>query len=161
MRFRFTAHDVGLVLVLALAAGVLVALSTGVGVAQSGIDGCTELDQEGETYELTADIQESNAETCLEITADDITLDGMGHTIDGMDRVDDDSIGIFVTDADGVTVENVAVTGWDTGIELSQADDGEIRESEVTANDWKGIYVVGTGTTITASNSGPGATTTR
>lgn len=128
---------------------VLVALSAGTATAQSEIDGCASLDQTGETYELTADIANGSTETCLEITADGVTLDGGGHAVDGLNRVDDDSYGIYVSDAQGVVLVNVVVTGWDTGIEFDSANDGTIRNSTISSNDWNGVRIVGENATVT------------
>ncbi|MFP8958604.1 right-handed parallel beta-helix repeat-containing protein [Natrialbaceae archaeon A-CW3] len=84
------------------------------------VDTCTVIDSPG-YYVLTGDI-EGDA-TCLEITADDVVLDGMGHTVQGEDPNDN---GIVVDDADGVTVRNVVISGWDVGLYFNEASNGAV-----------------------------------
>ncbi|MFP9193630.1 right-handed parallel beta-helix repeat-containing protein, partial [Natrialbaceae archaeon A-CW1-1] len=67
------------------------------------------------TYTLAGDL--AGSQTCIEITADDVVLDGQGHTLEGID-VDDDGTqyGIHVNDADNVSISDVTLDGWDTGL---------------------------------------------
>jgi parallel beta-helix repeat protein len=76
---------------------------------------CSVLDQEGMTYYLVADIINSPASTCMNITADNVTLDCQGHIIDGISA--SDTYGVFYTGwvddfIDNVTVVNCVITDW-------------------------------------------------
>ncbi|MFP9192821.1 right-handed parallel beta-helix repeat-containing protein, partial [Natrialbaceae archaeon A-CW1-1] len=100
------------------------------------VDTCTVIDAPG-YYLLTGDL-EGDA-TCLEITADDVVLDGMGHTVQGEDLDDDGTnYGIVVDDADGVTVSNVVISGWDVGLYYNEASDGVISDV-ITENNGAGF----------------------
>jgi parallel beta-helix repeat protein len=96
------------------------------------IDSCTTITESG-TYLLTEDIENSEAGTCISIETSDVTLDGNGHTIDGTDANRTDGIrALFV---DRVTVRNVTVSDWTTGIEYqSDADDGTVTDVTATSN---------------------------
>ncbi|MFP9062373.1 right-handed parallel beta-helix repeat-containing protein [Natrialbaceae archaeon A-chndr2] len=73
------------------------------------------------TYTLAGDL--NGSQTCIEITADDVVLDGMGHTIEGVDVDDDGSqYGIHVNDADNVSISDVSIDGWDTGLYVAGND---------------------------------------
>ena len=89
--------------------------------AQTSIDSCTTIDQPG-NYALTADIENAGntaiSQSCIEITADDVTLDGDGHLIDG--RGESHTRGIAVRGAEGVTIENVEVRDWHAGVFVSK-----------------------------------------
>ncbi|QPV63635.1 right-handed parallel beta-helix repeat-containing protein [Halosimplex litoreum] len=73
---------------------------------------CGVIDRPG-SYDLVSDLSSNG--TCIEITASDVTLDGQGHTLEGLDP-DVDKIGIYGNGtADGltnVTVTDVELTGW-------------------------------------------------
>jgi nitrous oxidase accessory protein NosD len=96
--------------------------------AQTEIDSCTTIDEPG-NYVLTTEIENGGktpiSKACIEITADDVTLDGGGHLIDG--RGESHTKGIAVIDAEGVAIENVEVDDWHSGILVS--------ESSVTVRD--------------------------
>ena len=88
------------------------------------VDACTVIDAPGH-YVLTGDLTGSH--TCLEITADGVTFDGMGYTIEGVDVSDDEAqYGILVNGADDVTIENVTLSGWDIGLSYREASNGRV-----------------------------------
>ena len=96
------------------------------------IDSCTTITESG-SYLLTEDIENSEVETCISIETSDVTLDGNGHTVDGTDT--EGTVGIRAEFADGVTVRDVTVADWTTGIEYqSDADDGTVTDVTVTSN---------------------------
>ena len=77
------------------------------------ISGCSTLDQAGETYLLTADILDHGTDSCMNITADNVTLNCQGHTIDGNDSA---RYGIDIYRGSAVTtsisIENCVVSDW-------------------------------------------------
>lgn len=109
--------------------------STEVNVRPPGgvpIDSCTVIDDPG-LYRLNETITSSTIDSCIRITASDVFLRGQGFTVNGVDR-DRDSVGIEVeTDKTrrNVTVKNLTVTGWDTGIQFGTNDSNRIRKGTV------------------------------
>ncbi|WP_340098639.1 hypothetical protein [Salinibaculum salinum] len=92
------------------------------------VDTCTNITESG-SYELDGDIQADSEETCLRITTSDVTLAGNGYAIDGVgpaEGADGASAGIQVgSDAasvENVTVRDVQVSGYDTGIRTALED---------------------------------------
>jgi parallel beta-helix repeat protein len=85
--------------------------------AQNVVDSCTTIDEPG-TYVLAVDVDNGGetaiSQACFEITADDVTFDGDGHTIDG--RGVSHTKGVAVVNAENVTVENVEVADWHSGV---------------------------------------------
>ena len=85
-----------------------------VSFASINIDNCTELNETGETYFLTADIMDSEVSQCMDITADNVSLDCQGYLIDGIGSTDSD--GIFadgsITAYSNITIKNCMVAGW-------------------------------------------------
>lgn len=75
------------------------------------LNACQDVDESG-SYELGEDIEGDG--TCFEITADDVTLDGLGNSIVG-DSPGQETSGVLVNSADDVTVTDVEVSGWDSG----------------------------------------------
>jgi len=118
-----------------------VALSAFTGAALAGgsastttIDSCTTIEDSGH-YRLSADIEDSDAETCIAIAASDVTLDGDGRTIDGVGN--DSTVGVAVETAESlsaVTVRDLTVSDWGTGVRYRDVDDGEITAVDATNN---------------------------
>lgn len=79
------------------------------------ISTCAILNETGATYNLTADITNSATSFCMNISANNITLDCQGHTIDGNDAAD---YGIYLSRSSeqttNVTIKNCTLTDWDT-----------------------------------------------
>ncbi|WP_139326656.1 PKD domain-containing protein [Natrinema saccharevitans] len=86
------------------------------------IDTCTTIDVPGK-YVLTDDLERD--ETCLEITASDVHLDGNGYTVTSTASENEDA-GIIVDGSAGeltnVSVENVTLVDWDGGSDTAQSD---------------------------------------
>lgn len=131
------------------------------------VDGCTVIDESG-SYEMTGDVGHDAAETCIEIRADDVVLDGNGHAIEGpgpdTSGDDDPYRGIFVNFSDGVEIRNVEVAGWSPGIRTDGSEvtveDSVVRDGDV------GIFLEETGPTTlsnvtVADNDGIGIDTHR
>ncbi|MCU4926033.1 right-handed parallel beta-helix repeat-containing protein [Halobacteria archaeon AArc-dxtr1] len=71
------------------------------------------------TYLLDEDLTKDS--TAIVIDANDVVFDGQGHTIQGAD-VDGSQYGIHVDGADNVTLTDVTIDGWDTGLYFSGSD---------------------------------------
>ncbi|WP_254864652.1 CARDB domain-containing protein [Halovivax gelatinilyticus] len=92
-----------------------------------------EIDVSG-VYELQNNV--SSDGTCIEVTADDVVLDGQGMTISGVDNPTSGEYAVHVDGATNVTVRNVTIETWDqgTGIYVEQASDVTVRNVEATDN---------------------------
>ncbi|WP_050032188.1 right-handed parallel beta-helix repeat-containing protein [Halorubrum halophilum] len=98
--------------------------------AQEGptaITECREIDEPGE-YVLDSDLSAEGG--CLRITADDVTLDGNGYTIDG----DGTGTGLSM-ESSGSTVRNLTVQNFGTGIEVELSNDVTLSSITVRDND--------------------------
>ncbi len=91
-------------------------------------------------YVLTQDITNSTEITCIVINTGDVVLDGAGHTIDGVDAMN--STGVYVSGQRDVTVKNLQVTDWHTGIYYQDATNGSIVNNYLNSNSYAGINLV-------------------
>lgn len=93
-----------------------------------GFDSCGTITDSGR-YELTSDITDSNAATCVEIRSSDVVVTGGGHRIDGVGSFG--STGIVVRSPSeqplaNVTIRNIRVSEWDDGIRYIRVDNSRI-----------------------------------
>ncbi|PSQ44183.1 hypothetical protein BRD17_04625 [Halobacteriales archaeon SW_7_68_16] len=127
MRRGLRAGLVGLmatIAVLALAVGgaagadVTAAEGGTTAAAPTGVSSCQVIDTPGE-YVLTSAISNDTATTCIEILVSDVTIDGDGYTIDGVNNTSG-SVGILVNGTDR-TVRNVTIEG---GVSVQRFETG-------------------------------------
>ncbi|KZN25736.1 copper-binding protein [Haladaptatus sp. R4] len=97
----------------------------------TGIDSCTTISSPGR-YTLTGDIRNATIGTCLRITANDVTLDGRGHRVDGVGAFG--TSGVLVTGGSNVTVRNVGATDWDDGIRFVGTRNARVAETTTARN---------------------------
>jgi parallel beta-helix repeat protein len=142
--------------VLALVAGggvaMLGAATPGSATAQTTVDSCTTIDEPG-TYVLTGDVDNGGntaiSQACFEITADDVTFDGNGHTIDG--RGESHTKGVAVVNAENVTVTNFEVTDWHEGV-LVENGSATVQNVNASSNAY-GIRLVNANASEVANNT--------
>jgi parallel beta-helix repeat protein len=120
------------------------------------ISTCSVLDTAGATYTLTADIIDSSATVCMNITANNVTLDCQGHTIDGTDTLS--TFGIYVYRASATTtnetIKNCTLTDWGYGIRLYFSSNNTITNSTANSNSYYGIVLSSSSNnTITSSTA--------
>jgi parallel beta-helix repeat protein len=159
---RLHAAGIGAILVAVLAAvvvlnaGALASGSTPQGTIGSEIDSCTTIDEPG-TYTLTADIENATADTCIDVRASGVVLDGNGHTIDGGPNGSDAEAfldatfengtspvaprwanhGVAVrggTGATNVTVRDLHVSNWTYGVAYLDTEAGVVENVMGTHN---------------------------
>ncbi|PSQ15073.1 hypothetical protein BRD00_15040 [Halobacteriales archaeon QS_8_69_26] len=84
-------------------------------LAERVVTECGVIDESG-GYLLDSNIVNESTEVCIEITADDVTLDGQGNLINGTNGTEN-SVGILVSNgSSNVNVENVTLDGWETAV---------------------------------------------
>lgn len=88
--------------------------------AQTAVESCTTIDEPG-TYVLADDVENGGGTpisgTCIEITADDVTLDGDGRTVGGRGVSHTRAVG--VVGAENVTVRDLSASDWHAGVRVA------------------------------------------
>jgi parallel beta-helix repeat protein len=110
-------------------------------VSANFIDKCMEISSPG-YYKLISDISNSAAQCCIKITSSDVVFDGNGHYIDGLEA--QDTCGVCVGSSgtlSNVTVKNVTVRRWGTGILFSGVENGKIKNNQARWNKDYGILI--------------------
>lgn len=104
------------------------------------IKGKTTITSSG-TYTLGADIQRGAGTrisgACIEIKANDVVLDGAGHTVDGWGI--SDTTGIKVAGSGtlrNVTVKNVELTDWNRAVHFHDVRNARVRNVEAKSNSY-------------------------
>lgn len=125
-----------------IAAGVtflaVLLLAEGAGAVKE-INSCTDITSP-DTYVLSANIVNSAASKCINITSSNVILDGAGYTIDGTGT--ENTYGVYVYDPAGVgltnvNVKNLKIMDWDYGIYYSgyfETANGSITDNFVSSN---------------------------
>ncbi|WP_162991654.1 right-handed parallel beta-helix repeat-containing protein [Halostella salina] len=116
--------------------------ATSVVVDDTLIPGCRVVDDSGH-YTLDGDIAENATDGCIEVTASDVVIDGQGHTLDGVDETT--GIGVAVTGSglSNVTVRNLTVTGFDSGVKVVDAAGVTLRNVTANLNGNDGVHLDG------------------
>jgi hypothetical protein len=78
---------------------------------------CSILSTPGGFYNLTQDITNSSNTTCMNVTADNVTLDCGGRMIDGTDA--GSSYGIYMKNRKNITIRNCSMNDWYDGIYMN------------------------------------------
>jgi nitrous oxidase accessory protein NosD len=145
---------VALIAVSVVLAGVSVgpALAAQDDTADRTLNSCGTITEPG-VYTLGADVQNGSAGACIQVEADDVVLDGAGHTVAG----DGDGTGVAVNATTeraqdsytNVTVRNLRVTSLTNGVAFVNTENTTV--ANLTATD------LGTGVRAgTTVDSGPG-----
>ncbi|MDZ7687927.1 MAG: NosD domain-containing protein [Halobacteriales archaeon] len=131
-------------------------VATGSVAAQEPVSECRVLDTPNETYQLNDDIENQTEERCLEITANGVTLDGAGHTVDGMNQTPN-SLGISFNGMDNVVVKNFGnITGWDIGVGGDFSTNATLTDNTANNNGRNGFRLIVAESTLagnTANNN--------
>ncbi|PKL60661.1 MAG: hypothetical protein CVV33_01525 [Methanomicrobiales archaeon HGW-Methanomicrobiales-4] len=94
-------------------------------------------------YTLCADLSEKNATTVIHINSDDVILEGAGYILNGSGVSDQASYGIRIenngTKIQNITIRNLTVSGFETGIFLDDIEDAKIERCMVVKNLQAGI----------------------
>jgi len=137
----------------ALAVLFVMVVGSGTVAAQQSVTGCQTIDSPGE-YSLENDVS-ADTETCIEINSSDVVFDGQDNSVVGVDN--DTSTGIsvsgdLVTVHENVTVRNVEVRDWGTGVSFSFVNESAISGVEVRDVNGTGINVGESSKNLIADN---------
>jgi len=116
---------------------------------------CSELDVADETYLQINDITDSSTSYCIDITANNITLDCQGYTIDGNDAADYAIRIARDTDTEtNITIKNCVLKQWDTNAVYSDGESFNVTMNNITIYDVPddGISCDGDGFVLNNSN---------
>lgn len=108
--------------------------------AATEIDACGDIIQEGE-YRLNRNL--TNTSTCINIQSNNVTLDGAGFTINSIELPG--TYGVLVFNSTmiltNVTVKNLTVINWETGIAFNNVVHGNITNTTTSSNSRIGVYL--------------------
>jgi len=140
------------------AIAVIIILLSNASAEDIYICNCSGLDTDGATYYLTQDIINSGTTSCMNILANNVTLDCQYHTIDGND-IAYNGINIYrsVSETTNITIKNCFLSDWsNANINLEKAY-GNVIENIITTSSSYGIKLIhsnyNTITNITAINN--------
>jgi parallel beta-helix repeat protein len=111
----------------------MIVLLAGVSSAATPISECTVIDQPGEYY-LTTDILLSDADTCINIITNNVVFDGQDNRIDGSRSSGIKANGTDLIPIKDVTIKNVWMTNWGSGINFVYVEGGEISNNKLNFN---------------------------
>lgn len=159
-QYHSTVHSrspaIGLLCIVALlgisgAAGVSLAAQQSP-VNATPVDSCTTISEPGR-YVLTQDIEDAEANVCIDIQSSDVHFDGNGHTVDGVQTneslqasseavislpPENVSVGVGIATAEtlsNVTVSDVTVTDSFSGVAIDGVTDARVDGVTATNND--------------------------
>lgn len=123
----------------------------GTASAANTVSGCTTIDSPG-TYQLDSGVTDSGQSTCIDVTASDVVVDGQGNTIDGTNATDSIAVNVAGTGLSNVTVRNVTLSDWDTGV-YTEATDTAINDSTIgPIDETAGVVLSAADGTVIADN---------
>ncbi len=137
-----------------MASGIamMIFLLAGVAGASTPITGCTDIYKPG-IYVLTKNIINSSATVCININSSNVVLDGNGFTIDGVGGVGSEGVQVYnLTGLTNVTIRNLNVTDWYSGIYYRKAGIGTIRGNNAS-NNYYGIDLWDSSNNILSGNN--------
>ena len=121
---------------------LLAMLVVGVAFSLTNINSCANLNSPNEEYNLTQDISCSDNCTCINITADNVTLQCNGFNINGGGRgfPEPYPAGINISTVSGVTVKQCNITNFVQGIHVEWATLSDISKNTFYNDSW-GTYL--------------------
>ncbi len=116
------------------------------------ISACALLSGDGTTYTLSQNITSAN--TCFIIDANNVTLDGNGHTITGGDTAG--QFAVTAQNKSGITVKNLGATHYEQAFSFSAVNNSTFDADTLNNNSYGFVLHGGSGNTIkntTANNN--------
>ncbi len=116
---------------------LILLLLVGILFSATPITSCQTISSSGEYY-LANDLSHSGSGACIEIDADNVVLDGRGHTITG----DGNGYGILLYRISNSIIENTSIKNFDYGIYFSYSSNNNLSSISATSNN-VGFYLYG------------------
>lgn len=127
-------------------------LATNPVAGQISISSCTTIESSGD-YVLTQDIDHQTGR-CIIIDADDVTIDGQGHTISGATSENPTQRGLLYTDGvSNLTIKNITVRDWVEGWGLHLRNVTNLEVTNITALNCTVGATIRRGTEITLTDN--------
>ncbi|MEK7123577.1 MAG: right-handed parallel beta-helix repeat-containing protein, partial [Patescibacteria group bacterium] len=122
----------------------------------SQLTDCKTLSVANTVYTLQNNIN-NRVGTCFNITANNVTLNGNGNTIDGDDSGTD--YGVYVSETSNATISNITITDFSYGIYLNASSNDRLSSVTANSNGAYGINIYSSSnnnqlTDITANSNG-------
>ena len=112
------------------------------------VEGTNRIQQHGDVYTFKSDIENKS----LVVLRDNVTIDGQNFTLYG--NSSSSSVGISLSARNNVTIKNVAVTNFQTGINLENTSLSKVIDSTITTNNWEiGIKLTNSTSNIISNNA--------
>lgn len=134
--------------VTAVPAGVA-AIPSAAATPATTVSSCGTITESG-TYALSEDIANAPDDGCLIVRESNVVINGHGHTIASNDGT---GPAILVENAEQVTVENVVLADWRTGVAFRNVDGGAVVSTTVTEASVTGISLTGGTNDVTVENA--------
>ncbi|MCK5176448.1 MAG: right-handed parallel beta-helix repeat-containing protein, partial [Candidatus Aenigmarchaeota archaeon] len=106
-------------------------------VSASTISNCSVLDVPNTLYYITADILDSSTTTCINISAENITVECQNHIIDGINTVG--TYGVYANNINA-TIRNCQISNWHYGVYLNDSINSTVYNSVMDSN-YYGLYL--------------------
>jgi parallel beta-helix repeat protein len=108
----------------------------------TGVNDCTTIDASG-TYYLSSNITNTSAETCFEITASHVHLNGADHRIKG--STEGYPVGVQIRNSRNnitdVSISNITVSNWSIGVEAEAVTNMTISNTSVQHTNEDGFVI--------------------
>jgi parallel beta-helix repeat protein len=113
-------------------------------VAEINISDCSVLDSAGTIYFLNTSIIDSDTVVCMNISANNVTLDCQGYTIDGIDTSTSRGIDIKRASAvtTNITIANCNITDWGYALYITSGDNNRIVNTTIGSNIYGSISIL-------------------
>ncbi|RBI60605.1 hypothetical protein DMJ13_16560 [halophilic archaeon] len=105
------------------------------GAEYTNITSCTTISEPGQ-YALRRDIGRSAglSDSCITIQANNVVLDGFGHTVNGRGVTNSTGIRVEGNSVTDVTIRSVTVTDWNRGIHVMNSSQVSVQNMTATGN---------------------------
>lgn len=113
------------------------------------VTACGTLDEPGQ-YVLQGNITDAPGDGCFDVTADGVTILGSGHAVSGPNGT---GTAISATGVDDLTVQNLRLSGWGTGVALDSVSGAELTNLTIIDSAVVGVSFAGESQDATIQDS--------